>query len=154
MTQQDATQRARAVGEQAEQKVNQLADQGAAQAAELADQAKQQLDAAQAEVQDVSAMSRDASQEAQALKDDPTIEPNKNAARDLLNCGVGICWQLMLVTTPLYIIFRDLRGTLISLTILVVTTVFLKKFWYDRLEPHNIITDNVDGVVLSPESAR
>ena len=94
---------------------------------------------------------------AMVLKDDPTIEPNRNAARDLLNCGVGICWQLMLVTTPLYIIFRDLRGTLISLTVLVVTTVFLKKFWYDRLEPHNIITDNIDGVVLSPtatESAR
>ncbi|MCM3872927.1 MAG: Na+:solute symporter [Pyrinomonadaceae bacterium] len=80
---------------------------------------------------------------AMLLKDDPTIEPNRNAGRDLLNCGVGICWQLMLVTTPLYIIFRDLRGTLISLTVLVVTTVFLKKFWYDRLEPHNIITDNV-----------
>ena len=90
---------------------------------------------------------------AMLLKDDPTIEPNRNAARDLLNCGVGICWQLMLVTTPLYIIFRDLRGTLISLTILVVTTVFLKKFWYDRLEPHNIVTDNIDSVVLSPESA-
>lgn len=87
---------------------------------------------------------------AMLLKDDPTIEPNRNAARDLLNCGVGICWQLMLVTTPLYIIFRDLRGTLISLTVLMVTTVFLKKFWYDRLEPHNIITDNIDGVVLSP----
>ncbi len=87
---------------------------------------------------------------AMLLKDDPTIEPNRNAARDLLNCGVGICWQLMLVTTPLYIIFRDLRGTLISLTILVVTTVFLKKFWYDRLEPHNIITDNIEGAVLSP----
>jgi solute:Na+ symporter, SSS family len=90
---------------------------------------------------------------AMVLKDDPTIEPNRNAARDLTNCAVGICWQLMLVTTPLYIIFRDVRGTVISLTVLVVTTIFLKKFWYDRLEPHSIIDDNIDGVVLSPTAA-
>jgi hypothetical protein len=32
------------------------------------------------------------------------------------------------------VVFRDLRGTLISLAVLVATTVFLKKFWYDRLE--------------------
>jgi hypothetical protein len=47
---------------------------------------------------------------------------------------VGIAWQLTLVTIPLYVVFRDLRGTLISLAVLVATTVFLKKFWYDRLE--------------------
>jgi SSS family solute:Na+ symporter len=94
---------------------------------------------------------------AMVLMDDPTIEPNRNAARDLLNCGVGICWQLMLVATPLYIIFRDLRGTLVSLAILIVTTLFLKKFWYDRLEPHDDVSDNVDGGALSSpatESAR
>jgi SSS family solute:Na+ symporter len=90
---------------------------------------------------------------AMVLKDDPTIEPNRDAARDLLNCGVGICWQLMLVTTPLYIIFRDLRGTLISLTVLVVTTVFLKKFWYDRLEPDGTPTDKIDNVALPPPAA-
>lgn len=90
---------------------------------------------------------------AMLLKDDPTIEPNRNAARDLLNCGVGICWQLTLVTAPLYIIFRDLRGTLISLTVLVVTTVFLKKFWYDRLEPQETPTDKIDSVALPPPAA-
>ncbi len=87
---------------------------------------------------------------AMVQKDDPTIEPNRNAARDLLNCGVGICWQLTLVTAPLYIIFRDLRGTLISLTVLVVTTVFLKKFWYDRLERHETPSDKIDSVALPP----
>jgi SSS family solute:Na+ symporter len=90
---------------------------------------------------------------AMVLKDDPTIEPNRNAARDLLNCGVGICWQLTLVTAPLYIIFRDLRGTLISLTVLVVTTIFLKKFWYDRLGRTETPTDNIDGVALPPPAA-
>jgi len=68
------------------------------------------------------------------LRDDPSIERNRNAPRDLLNCAVGICWQLTLVTIPLYVIFRDARGTLISLAVLVSTSFFLKKFWYDRLE--------------------
>jgi hypothetical protein len=68
------------------------------------------------------------------IKEDPTIMRNTSARRDLTNCGVGIVWQLMLVTTPLYVIFRDLRGTLISLAVLISTSVFLKKFWYNRLE--------------------
>jgi len=67
-------------------------------------------------------------------QEDPSFEPNRNAARDLLNCLVGIPWQLTLVTIPLYVIFRDLRGTLISLAVLISASIFLKKFWYDRLE--------------------
>jgi len=66
--------------------------------------------------------------------EDPSILPNNNAGRDLLNCMVGIPWQLMLVTIPLYVIFRDVKGTVISLVVLISTTIFLKKFWYDTLE--------------------
>lgn len=66
--------------------------------------------------------------------EDPTVEPNREAARDLSNCAVGVVWQLMLVVIPLYVVFRDWRGTAISLAVLAATTVFLKKFWYDRLE--------------------
>jgi len=68
------------------------------------------------------------------LKDDPTIERNEDAPRDLLNCGVGIIWQLTLVVIPLYVVFRDVQGTLVSLAVLAATTIFLKKFWYDRLQ--------------------
>jgi SSS family solute:Na+ symporter len=67
------------------------------------------------------------------LKDDPTIERNRDAPRDLANCGVGIIWQLTLVVVPLYVVFRDVQGTLISLAVLAATTIFLKKFWYDNL---------------------
>jgi hypothetical protein len=41
----------------------------------------------------------------------------------------------MLVTIPLYVIFRDVRGVVVSLIVLISTTIFLKKFWYDKLEP-------------------
>ena len=67
-------------------------------------------------------------------RDDQSFEPNRNAPRDLSNCAVGIVWQLTLITIPLYIVFRDWRRTLISLAIFAVTTMFLKKFWYDRLQ--------------------
>jgi Na+/proline symporter len=66
--------------------------------------------------------------------EDPSFEENKNATRDLVNCLVGIPWQLMLVTIPLYVIFRDVRGVVVSLIVLISTTIFLKKFWYDRLD--------------------
>lgn len=67
------------------------------------------------------------------VEDDPTIQPNKDAGRDLTNCGVGIIWQLMLVTIPIYVIFRNFTGTLVSVVVLIATTIFLKKFWYDNL---------------------
>ena len=66
-------------------------------------------------------------------EDDPGIEPNLDAARDLTSCGVGIIWQITLVTIPLYVLFRNITGTLISVVILIVTSVFLKRSWYDNL---------------------
>ena len=84
------------------------------------------------------------------VQEDPTVEPNRNAARDLLNCLVGIPWQLTLVTIPLYVIFRDLRGTLISLAILISASIFLKKFWYDRLESEEGLVGSRAGDEMAP----
>jgi len=87
-------------------------------------------------------------------QEDPAVERNTEAARDLLNCGVGIVWQLTLVVIPLYVVFRDVQGTLISLAVLVATTVFLKKFWYDRLETGEGRTNEDDSApVALPEVA-
>jgi SSS family solute:Na+ symporter len=85
-------------------------------------------------------------------KDDPAIQPNMNAARDLTNCSVGIVWQLTLVTIPLYLVFRDLRGTLISLAVLAVTTVFLRKFWYLNLESGEGLTQVGDSLPVAPQA--
>ena len=65
--------------------------------------------------------------------EDGNISQNKDAIRDLSNCGVGIIWQLMLVTIPLYILFRNFVGIITSILILIITTLFLKKFWFDNL---------------------
>jgi len=66
---------------------------------------------------------------------DPAFVPNRDFPRDAFNVVVGITWQTTLVTIPLYMVLRDLKGLWISLLVLVVTSFILKKTWYDRLEP-------------------
>lgn len=77
--------------------------------------------------------------------EDETITPNRNAARDLTNCGVGIIWQLMLVTIPVYVVLRNFTGVLTSVLILVGTTVFLKKFWYESLLREEVLMNETVG---------
>jgi SSS family solute:Na+ symporter len=83
-------------------------------------------------------------------KDDPALQRNSAAVRDLLSCGIGILWQLTLVTIPLYVVFRDVRGTLASLFVFIAGVFILKKLWYDRLESDDasMVTDDN---VLFPE---
>ena len=83
---------------------------------------------------------------AMVAKDDPTIERNPHALRDLSNCGVGIVWQLTLLTIPLYVILRDTTGTVVSVVVLVVTSLFLKTFWYDNLESGEGRTEHSDDM--------
>lgn len=73
--------------------------------------------------------------------EDAGLQPNRDAARDLSNSAVGIVWQLMLVTIPLYVIFRNLTAVLICAGIFIATTVFLKIRWYDHLEKDQTIAD-------------
>jgi solute:Na+ symporter, SSS family len=68
------------------------------------------------------------------IAEDPAFEPNRSATRDAVNVGVGIVWQMTFVTIPLYMVLRDMRGLWISLGVLVATSLFLKKSWYDRIE--------------------
>jgi Na+/proline symporter len=65
---------------------------------------------------------------------DPTFRPNRNAWRDTANVAVGIVWQVPLVTIPLYMVLRDVRGLVVSLAILALTSWILKRSWLDRIE--------------------
>jgi Na+/proline symporter len=68
------------------------------------------------------------------MREDPSFVPNRDAAHDLTNVAVGIVWQLCLVTLPIYIVLHrwDWSGGI--LVVLVLTSVYLKINWYDRLE--------------------
>ncbi len=68
------------------------------------------------------------------MKEDPVFRPNKNFTRDMINVAVGIIWQLTLVLIPIYLLIRSYRNMWISVAVLVATSIFLKKNWYDKLE--------------------
>jgi SSS family solute:Na+ symporter len=71
---------------------------------------------------------------AKVVAEDPTFLPNRNARHDLVNVAVGIVWQLCLVTLPIYIVLQQWPAAAGILVLLVLTSLFLKLKWYDRLE--------------------
>lgn len=68
------------------------------------------------------------------LQDNPDFVNLSSWRRDMTNVSVGIIWQLMLVLAPLYLVIQEFFSMSLSIIILVVTTIFLKYNWYDKLE--------------------
>lgn len=68
------------------------------------------------------------------ILEDPSFEKNKNFKRDMFNVTIGIIWQMCLTIVPIYIIIREQVPLITSVTILLITTLILKKSWYDRLK--------------------
>lgn len=68
------------------------------------------------------------------VAEDPAFQPNKDLRRDAWNVLVGIVWQMTLVIMPMYLLVKDYPGLAISFMVFVLTSVLLKKFWYDKLE--------------------
>jgi Na+/proline symporter len=63
----------------------------------------------------------------------PPAAPNRNFGRDMANVAVGIVWQLCLTAMPIYLVLQQWDWvSMIALT-LVITSVFLKFNWYDKL---------------------
>ena len=66
--------------------------------------------------------------------EDPDFKPNQSFAIDMLNVVIGIVWQMTLVVMPIYLIIKSMRDFSIALVIFVVTSILLKKLWYDKLD--------------------
>ena len=75
------------------------------------------------------------------IAEHPEFMANRNAGRDLFNVTVGIIWQVCLTVLPVYIIIREHLSLLTSAVILLITTLILKKNWYDRLKEEDHIAD-------------
>ena len=65
---------------------------------------------------------------------DPSFHENKDMAATPSTSGVGIIAQMTLVTIPLYMVLRDMKGLWISALVLLVTGWILKKNWYEKLD--------------------
>jgi hypothetical protein len=68
-----------------------------------------------------------------ALEKYPDLKANNHFKRDLFNVGVGIIWQCCLTLIPMYIVIQQGQGLLTSILILGITTLILKKNWYDKM---------------------
>jgi solute:Na+ symporter, SSS family len=68
------------------------------------------------------------------VQEDPTFKSNMNFKRDMFNVVIGIIWQVCLTVIPVYIIIREQLPLVTSIGILLVTTLILKKNWYDKLQ--------------------
>lgn len=80
------------------------------------------------------------------LAENPSFKENKNFKRDMFNVAVGIVWQTTLTVTPIYIILREGLPLMTSIAILIITTLVLKKNWYDHLRKED------EGVALLSDS--
>jgi len=67
------------------------------------------------------------------LREDPSFEPNRDFVKDAINVTVGIVWQTCLTALPIFLVLRQWDWFWPTLATLVVTTVFIKFNWYDKL---------------------
>ena len=56
--------------------------------------------------------------------------------RDLINVAVGIVWQTALVCVPIFLVIQDWPKMLAALSVVLITSVFLKLNWYDQMRDY------------------
>jgi SSS family solute:Na+ symporter len=67
------------------------------------------------------------------VAEDPSFKKNTDFWKDMFNILIGIIAQTALVIFPIYIVLKKMLPLGISLAIIVVTFIILKKTWWDRL---------------------
>jgi Na+/proline symporter len=70
----------------------------------------------------------------EVLQEDPGFVPNSEFQRDAFNVLIGIIWQMSMVVIPLYLLSKNNVQAIIAVIVLVVTSIILKKTWYDNLK--------------------
>jgi Na+/proline symporter len=76
------------------------------------------------------------------VAEDPDFQKNKNFGRDMFNVAVGTIWQTALVALPIYLVLMDFLPFSITLVITLITTLVLKKTWFDKLPAAKKTTGN------------
>ncbi|MFD1469593.1 sodium:solute symporter family protein [Hymenobacter caeli] len=70
---------------------------------------------------------------AQVQAQDPSFQPNRNFQRNMVNIVLGIIAQLCLTILPMYLLLSQHVPLAITVAILVVVVLILKKTWWARL---------------------
>ena len=67
------------------------------------------------------------------IADDPGFRRNKNFYRDMFNVALGIIGQTGLVLAPIYLVLKKNMALGISLAMVAVIVIIMKKTWWDKL---------------------
>ncbi|MDX2432247.1 MAG: Na+:solute symporter [Bacteroides sp.] len=67
------------------------------------------------------------------VAEDPSFERNSGFWKDMFNVVVGVIAQTALVIFPIYIVLKKMLPLGISLAIIVVSIIIMKKTWWDKL---------------------
>ncbi|TAJ51407.1 MAG: sodium:solute symporter [Chitinophagaceae bacterium] len=68
------------------------------------------------------------------IQEDPGFVPNQRMGRDLFNVVIGIIGQLCLTLLPMYLVLWMKLPLLITVAILLVVILILKRTWWNTLE--------------------
>ena len=68
------------------------------------------------------------------IAEDPGFVKNTDFKRDMFNVAIGIIWQVSIVTIPVYFVLMQWTQTAVVATIIAVTSIILKKTWWDKLK--------------------
>jgi Na+/proline symporter len=67
------------------------------------------------------------------LADDPSFQPNKNFKLNMFNVVIGTMGQCCLTILPMYLILSQKMPLLVTVGVLAVIVVILKKTWWNKL---------------------
>ena len=70
----------------------------------------------------------------EVMLEDPDFVPNMDFKKDCFNIVVGIIWQMAQVVIPIYFMLRENTEMIIWCAVLILTSVLLKKYWWNKLE--------------------
>ena len=70
----------------------------------------------------------------EVMAEDPSFVPNKDFNRDMANIAAGIVWQMAQVVIPIYFMIRENTQMVVWCGVLIITSIWLKKFWWDHLK--------------------
>ena len=71
---------------------------------------------------------------AMVVETDPTFEPNKRFGIDMFNVVIGMIAQTCLTLLPIYIVLWLKTPLFITLAILAIAVIVLKRTWWNKLE--------------------
>ncbi|WP_207535362.1 sodium:solute symporter family protein [Desertivirga arenae] len=74
----------------------------------------------------------------EVMREDPGFKPNKDFQKDMSNIIVGIIWQMSQVVIPIYFMIRENTQMVIWSGVLILTSIWLKKFWWDKLKEADV----------------